>query len=88
MTARNPTYRELARILAERLEHHAALAGASRGYVSIPDSGCGHKLADADPDNCPFCADRAAIKAGAVQISYPRGTAELLDRKRLQRAEP
>lgn len=55
-----PSWRAVANELAARLEHHAR---------------CGqHREADADPENCPFCADRAAYrlwerKAGVQPIA-------------------
>lgn len=48
----NLTWRQVAEILAERLAHQAAAAGEE----------CPHPAAKADPDNCPFCADRAAYQ--------------------------
>ena len=45
-----PTWREVAGTLAERLWHQAEID-------------CPHVGGQPDPDNCPFCADRAAYHA-------------------------
>ena len=68
------TWREIARQLAERLEHQAALAGTG--------DGCTHSLNEADPDNCPFCADRAAFLRWQRREQRVRA----LDRARRKRA--
>lgn len=62
MSTQNPTWREVARILARRLEHQAALAGAAGSQLEALAVGCPHRLSEADPENCPFCADRAAYR--------------------------
>lgn len=62
MTAKNPSWRELANILAGRLKHAAAAAGSVPEYEVVERSGCRHAESEADPDNCPFCADRAAFQ--------------------------
>lgn len=64
MTDRLPSWRRVADVLAERLRHAAAAAGSVP--PNLPERcdvrGCGHREANADPDNCPFCADRAAYR--------------------------
>ena len=68
MTA-TTSWRDIARTLAHRLEEHAALAGAAADMDPVFDGiaylvvGCPHRLADAQPDDCPYCADRAAYRA-------------------------
>jgi hypothetical protein len=47
---RPPSWRAVARVLGERMYHQAE--GARDDHD--------HGRAEADPDNCPFCADRAA----------------------------
>jgi hypothetical protein len=63
---REPSWREVARLLAERLQYHAQLAGSADPY--LPGTGCGHKLEEEDPANCPFCADRAAFNTYARKV--------------------
>jgi hypothetical protein len=61
--AKPPSWRKVAEALAERLEHAAGAAGSASPYdTRLGTTGCSHKAADADPDNCPFCADRTAFQ--------------------------
>lgn len=55
-----PTWREVARALGERMQYPAQLAGTNNPDFTMLNDGCCHDVAHADPDNCPFCADRAA----------------------------
>ncbi|MFI5891966.1 hypothetical protein ACIA5D_17835 [Actinoplanes sp. NPDC051513] len=48
----------MAMILGARMAYAASAAGSGRW-----GGGCGHDEASADPDNCPFCTDRAAYQA-------------------------
>jgi hypothetical protein len=57
-----PSWRRVAEILAERLEHAARAAGSISPYGIGDRPGCTHSESEADPDNCPFCADRAAFQ--------------------------
>lgn len=59
---RDPSWREVARVLAERVEIAAGAAGSISPHDNRPGAGCSHPTAEADPDNCPFCADRAAFQ--------------------------
>ncbi len=64
--AREPSWRRVAVILAGRMEIAASLAGSVPEAVPSHLSdvrGCSHSVAKADPENCPFCADRAAFQA-------------------------
>ncbi len=61
----------MARVLASRMEIAAAAAGsvdpdlpADRNDVR----GCAHRASEADPDNGPFCADRAAFQAYQAKV--------------------
>lgn len=55
------SWKEVAIALGNRMKIAASLAGANGDWL-MPEMqmGCAHKLVEADPDNCPFCADRAA----------------------------
>lgn len=55
MNAKNPSWREVAEALGERMQHHRY---------------CDHPLAEADPDNCPYCADRAAFNLFAAKAGW------------------
>lgn len=62
-----PSWRSVAEMLALRLANHASLAGAlpddmANRTIYDQATGCSHTLADADPENCPFCDDRAAYR--------------------------
>lgn len=59
--SREPSWREVARVLAERMEVAAGHAGAADPHDTRGHTGCSHSVAQADPDNCPFCADRDAF---------------------------
>lgn len=47
MSSKQPTWREVAVRLGERMRHHSY----------CPE----HPEAESDSDNCPFCADREAF---------------------------
>jgi hypothetical protein len=57
-----PSWRKVAEVLAERLRHAAPRAGSVSPLDITEADGCRHSEAEADPDNCPFCADRAAFQ--------------------------
>jgi hypothetical protein len=72
MSAREPSWREVATILARQMETHAV---------------CGNHPPHADePDTCPFCADRAAYAVWVAkskqpttrQPTKPTGTVDLM----------
>lgn len=48
-------WREMAHLLAERMSHHA-----------FCDK---HPEKAADPDHCPFCADRAAYRVWQLRVA-------------------
>lgn len=45
-----------------RLQYAAAAAGSVSPYGVGDGAGCNHSEPQADPKNCPFCADRAAYQ--------------------------
>ncbi len=61
-SGRLPSWREIANVLAERLQHPAGAAGSASPHDIGDRAGCPHSAAEADPENCPFCADRAAYQ--------------------------
>jgi hypothetical protein len=68
VVAKEPTWRELADMLAERLSHHA---NCENGHTEI------------EPENCPFCRDRAVYqlweaKSGRTHREPPY-TGEVVD---------
>lgn len=55
--SRAPSWRAVAYVLAGRVANFAALAGNGG-----PNGGCDHSVAEADPENCAPCDDRAALQ--------------------------
>jgi hypothetical protein len=65
MSSREPSWRRVAEVLADRVWHAAGAAGSlpnTHTDTRYTGPGCSHGLTEADPDNCPFCADRAAYQ--------------------------
>lgn len=65
MNERLPSWRAVAEVLALRMEHAASAAGSvppDEAPYRCDVRGCSHPEDRADPDNCPFCADRAAYQ--------------------------
>jgi hypothetical protein len=60
--SREPSWRRVAEILAERLSHSAPRAGSVSPLDITEADGCRHSEAEAVPEACPFCADRAAFQ--------------------------
>lgn len=74
--SREPSWRTVAETLAARLRYAAQAAGsASPHYPGENVAGCSHSAEEADPDNCPFCADRAAFQVFQDKVRRTGGAA-------------
>lgn len=70
------SWKDVAAILAERVEHYAYSCPVGRGEpgVSAPSQELIHRLPEQHASECPFCADTAAYNEYLKKVASMKGS--------------